>query len=370
MLSTGAGPGIVHGGSLPNPAALLSLFTTMAASTSRIVVDAGGRTFHTTRDTLLMSGAGYFTALFGPTGAALGGIANNSDDEAESSSEAAAGPSAKRSRTDPTEIFIDRNPDLFSIVLDFMRSGGKLPAKVRKDIDRLEDLTTEAEFFIYDALKAACDDAKGELKKALSKVIGDEPKAKCDYVILRPLGDGDSDIANLASIDVPKGKVLYLVSAVLAGRLQVKRYKEMEGDAEDDGAPRVRGCYIEGDNDTTGDFRLQAICDGKSVCIAHCGMNHIHTQGQNASLHVDFRQPLGLCLSGGEHEPKVHLVSSGFADWNIVYWVGDAEAIPGLKSPDADARGRNMARLQAANAGGDENDETLTSLFAMQLLGR
>ena len=64
------------------------------------------------------------------------------------------------------------------------------------------------------------------------------------------------------------------------------------------------------------------------------------------------------------------LVSSGFADWNIVYWVGDAEAIPGLKSPDADARGRNMARLQAANAGGDENDETLTSLFAMQLLGR
>ena len=74
----------------------------MAASTSRIVVDAGGRTFHTTRDTLLMSGAGYFTALFGPTGAALGGIAN-SDEEAESSSEA-AGPSAKRSRTDPTEI--------------------------------------------------------------------------------------------------------------------------------------------------------------------------------------------------------------------------------------------------------------------------
>ena len=290
-------------------------------------------------------------------------------DEAESSEEA-AGPSTKRSRTDPTEIFIDRNPDLFSIVLDFMRSGGKLPAKVRKDIDRLEDLTTEAEFFIYDALKAACDDAKGELKKALSKVIGDEPKAKCGYAILRAPRNGMPDTANLASIDVPKGKVLYLVSAVLAGRLEVKRYKKMEGDAEDGDALRVRGCYIEGNNDETGDFKLQAIIDGKSVCIAHCGMNHLHNQGQDASLQVDFRQPLGLCLSGGEIEPKVHLVSRGFADWNIVYWVGDAEAIPGLKSPDADARGRNMARLQAANAGGDENDETLTSLFAMQLLGR
>lgn len=167
----------------------------MATSTSRIVVDAGGRTFHTTRDTLLMSGAGYFTALFGPTGAALGGIAN-SDEEAESSSEAAAGPpSAKRSRTDPTEIFIDRNPDLFSIVLDFMRSGGKLPAKARKDIDRLEDLTTEAEFFIYDALEVACDDAKAELKKALSEMIGEEPKAEYGSLILRARAGNESILA-------------------------------------------------------------------------------------------------------------------------------------------------------------------------------
>ena len=331
----------------------------MAASTSRIVVDAGGRTFHTTRDTLLMSGAGYFTALFGPTGAALGGIAN-SDEEAETSSEA-AGPSAKRSRTDPTEIFIDRDPDLFAIVLNFMRSGGKLPAKARKDIDRLEDLTTEAEFFIYDALEVACDDAKAELKKALSEMIGEEPKAECGSLILRARADNES---GLASIDVPRGKVLYLVSAVLAGRLQVKRYtKSNEKDSD------IRCCYIACENEDTGDLSLQARVDGRSLCIAHCGMNHIHDQGQSSSLNVDFRRPLNLCLSGGEGESVV-LYALGHADWHIVYWVGDAEAIPGLKSPDADARGRNMARLQAAKAGGDDSDDMFTSLLAMQLLSR
>ena len=154
----------------------------MAANTSRIIVDAGGRIFHTTRDTLLMSGAGYFMALFGPTGTALRSLGDADDDDA-SELEKASGPSTKRSRTDPTEIFIDRNPELFSVVLDFVRSG-KLPSKVKRDLDCLDDLTTEAEFFVYDALKKACSEAKTELKKALSEALGSEPKAEYNSIIL------------------------------------------------------------------------------------------------------------------------------------------------------------------------------------------
>ena len=330
----------------------------MAANTSRIVVDAGGRIFHTTRDTLLMSGAGYFTALFGPTGVALRSLGDADDGADASASEKADGPSTKRSRTDPTEIFIDRNPELFSIVLDFMRSG-KLPSKVKRDLDCLDDLTTEAEFFIFDELKEACSEAKTELKKALSDIAGTEPKAKFDSIILGAQGSESA----VRVITVPRGKVLYLVSAVLGGKLQVMRYTKGKNQKKDD----IRGCYIECDNSDSGDFQLFVGVDRKWVCIAHCGINHIHEQG-NSSLDVDFRQPLGMCLSGGENG-TVYLQAKGHADWHILYWVGDAEAIPGLKSPDdvIVRGGRKVIHHHSANA--DEGvSDALTAMLAMQVM--
>ena len=340
----------------------------MAANTSRIVVDAGGRIFHTTRDTLLMSGAGYFTALFGPTGVALRSLGDADDGaDASASEKADPGPSTKRSRTDPTEIFIDRDPDLFQDILNFMRSG-KLSAKVRQDPIRLEDLTTEAEFFIFDELKEACSEAKTELKKALSEVLGPEPKAECNSIILHAQ-ENNTSLRKI--ITVPRGKVLYLVSAVLAGNLQVRRYSPAGHESKDD----IRGCYIECQNDSSGDFKLHASKDGKGVCIAHCGINHIHDQGES-SLNVDFRQPLGLCLTGGQNK-RVTLQATGHADWHIVYWVGDAEAIPGLKSPDADMSRRKVIQHQHKVSDDDEDasddedsDDTLTTLLAMQLLNR
>ena len=336
----------------------------MAANTSRIVVDAGGRIFHTTRDTLLMSGAGYFTALFGPTGAALRSLGDADEDADPSESEKAdAGPSTKRSRTDPTEIFIDRDPDLFRDILNFMRSG-KLSAKVRQDPTRLEDLTAEAEFFIYDALEKACSEAKDDLKNAVKTIVGDKPKAECNSIILHAQ---DNFTSLRKPITVPRGKVLYLVSAVLAGALKVKRYAPPDTE-EDESNTDIRGCYINSINTCSGDFKLSVSKDNKEVCIAHCGMNHIHGQGRT-SLNVDFRQPLGLCLTGGENE-RVRLHAEGHADWHIVYWVGDAEAIPGLKSPDAEMSRRKVIHQHHQVSDDDEGNDTLTTLLAMRLLNR
>lgn len=342
--------------------------TAMAANTSRIVVDAGGRIFHTTRDTLLMCGAGYFTALFGPTGTTLRSLGehnnNDADDgaDASDSEKADAGPSTKRSRTDPTEIFIDRDPDLFRDILNFM-----LSAKVRQDPTRLEDLTTEAEFFIYDALKKACTEAKDNLKKAVEAIVGDEPKAECDSIILHAQDDNTS---LRKVITVPRGKVLYLVSAVLAGYLEVKRYAPAE---DDESKKDIRGCYINCANDRSGDFKLSVSKDNKYVCIAHCGMNHVHGQGKN-SLNVDFRQPLGVCLTGGENE-RVRLQATGHADWHILYWVGDAEAIPGLKSSYGDMSRRKVIQQHKVSdddevSDDEDSNDTLTTLLAMQLLNR
>ena len=109
------------------------------------------------------------------------------------------------------------------------------------------------------------------------------------------------------------------------------------------------------------------------MCIAHCGMNHIHDQG-DSSLNVDFRQPLGLCLTGGQNE-RVRLQATGHADWHVVYWVGDAEAIPGLKSSHGVMLRRKVIqhhKVSDDDEGSDVEDSngTLTTLLAMQLLNR
>ena len=90
----------------------------------RVTLNAGGRVFETTALTLKTSGAGYFEALLGVTGAKLPGQkrARVSED----------GDDAPGHR----ELFIDRDPDRFADVLSFMRTD-RLPAAAAKDSDRL-----------------------------------------------------------------------------------------------------------------------------------------------------------------------------------------------------------------------------------------
>ena len=86
------------------------------ASRDRVVLDVGGTIFHTSQSTLVMSGSGYFEALLGAggTGEAMRGRkrARVSDDgDAGDVDQAPA----------PRECFVDRDPELFGSVLQFMR---------------------------------------------------------------------------------------------------------------------------------------------------------------------------------------------------------------------------------------------------------
>ena len=134
----------------------------------RITINAGGRRFETSTTTLMGSGAGYFEALLGETGQKLRGrkrarapeVTGSADDDA------------------PGEIFVDRSPDLFEDILQFARAN-RLSAATRKDDERLEDLKTEAEFFCYDRLAAACDEALEALERA-------RPTARCLTVHVKP----------------------------------------------------------------------------------------------------------------------------------------------------------------------------------------
>ena len=245
----------------------------------RLTVNAGGRRFETSTTTLMGSGAGYFEALLGETGQKLRGrkrarapeVTGSADDDA------------------PGEIFVDRSPDLFEDILQFARAN-RLSAATRKDDERLEDLKTEAEFFCYDRLAAACDEALEALERA-------RPTARCLTVHVKPYfttnDEGVREVIhqNIVSVDVPKDHVLYIVSA----------------------QPQPVGDF----------YSLVATNHLNDVD----GLVSI-VQGRRVTSQYDSRPGAGFTMGGGATE-KIHLCSSG-ADFWLAAWVGDPSKIPGL----------------------------------------
>ena len=250
----------------------------------RLTVNAGGRRFETSTTTLMGSGAGYFEALLGETGQKLRGrkrarapeVTGSVDDDDDA-------PGA------PREMFIDRDPDVFADVLRFMRAN-RLPAAAADDAHRLEDLKTEAEFFCYDRLVAACDESLEALERA-------RPTARCLTVHVKPYfttnDEGVREVIhqNIVSVDVPKDHVLYIVSA----------------------QPQP-----------VGDFYSLVATNGLDDAD---GLVSI-VQGRRMASQIDSRPGAGFTMGGGATE-KIHLCSSG-ADFWLAAWVGDPSKIPGL----------------------------------------
>ena len=245
----------------------------------RLTVNAGGRRFETSTTTLMGSGAGYFEALLGETGQKLRGrkrarapeVTGSADDDA------------------PGEVFVDRSPDLFEDVLQFARAN-RLSAATRKDAERLEDLKTEADFFCYDRLAAACDEALEALERA-------RPTARCLTSHVKPYfttnDEGVRDVIhqNIVSVDVPKGHDLYIVSA----------------------QPQP-----------VGDF--YSLVATNSLNDAD-GLVSI-VQGRRMTSQFDSRPGAGFTMAGCATE-KVYLCASG-ADFWVAAWVGHPLKIPGL----------------------------------------
>ena len=157
----------------------------MAVSTDHIIIDVGGRCFKTSQSTLGLSGSKYFEALFGFTGTTLSGSAvsferddTNNTRTTSTTRTQSDNHRSKRSRDEislendrhelsmgstsvtrkENVVFVDRDPDLFSHMLFYMRSG-RLSSKTKQDLALLEDLFAEADYFIYDKFKNACKQA-------------------------------------------------------------------------------------------------------------------------------------------------------------------------------------------------------------------
>ena len=244
----------------------------------RITINAGGRRFETSTTTLMGSGAGYFEALLGETGQKLRGRKRARAPEVTGAVDDDNAPGT------PREMFIDRDPDVFADVLRYMRAN-RLPAAAAADAHRLEDLRTEAEFLCYDALVAACDEALEALERA-------RPAARCLTFHVEQFHDAESMTQNLVEVDVPKGQVFFVTSAVPIGT---------SGNAG---------------------YRLVATnepYDAEGVVVI--------VQGSHVSAKYDNRPGAGFTMTGGATE-KVCLHAKG-ADFWVVAWVGDPSKIPG-----------------------------------------
>ena len=167
----------------------------------RVTLNAGGRVFETTALTLKTSGAGYFEALLGETGARLPG----SKKRARVSEDGDDAPGHR-------EIFIDRDPDVFADVLRYMRSD-RLPAAAAADVHRLADLKTEAEFLAYDALLNACDAAEAALAAAAAlaaPVPSKEHAEMRNFYVDGRENTNENGWGQQVRISIPKGQVLYI----------------------------------------------------------------------------------------------------------------------------------------------------------------
>ena len=267
------------------------------------MINAGGRVFETSTTTLKLSGAGYFEALLGDTGMQMRGKkrARPGDDAPE-----VTGSAEDDAPSAPREIFIDRDPDVFADVLRYMRSD-RLPAAAAKDEDRLEDLKAEAEFLCYGALSIACDaaiDAMRAAEAAAAAATANKAIPEAENLIIDTEGQLNS-FGDEVMIRVPKGQVLYVVSAMLI----------------------IKRCVYE--NQMNGAYLKMRRGAKDLILVQHWfrirdGRLNFELGGDSPGLQSGIR----LCFTGGEEE-EVMLSSYGLP-FQINAWVGHPSKIPGL----------------------------------------
>ena len=241
----------------------------------RVTLNAGGRIFETTALTLKTSGAGYFEALLGETGAKLPGRKR-----ARVSADGDDAPGGHR------ELFIDRDPDRFADVLSFMRTS-RLPSAVEDDLHRLRDLKVEAEFLAYDALLNACEAAE-----ALASPPEETAESKMFFV--NPHANEPDRWGEEVRISVPKGQVLVITQVTPT--------------------PTINAL----------DWILRAESKDELGVIAPYHANTPVREHITKFLQRD----MNLVLEGGDDE--VVAFDANGAEWSVLCWIGHPSKIPGL----------------------------------------
>ena len=264
--------------------------------TGRVLLNVGGTRYESAVDTLVNGGTGYFSRLFGPTGAAFGA-------------------------TD--ELFIDCDGALFAHVLHWMRRR-TLPAAIYDHERLLMDVAGEADFFGLDCLQAACTQRAAEItaeRQRRDEELRPKPRTArsfCCKVVkgsnagIAPNGPGNSWWGETEG-EMPQaqpGEVVYVHSAVLTGPFARLRRMAADADGEEDEYADTR-CYMNsGTKEFGGDFQLQYayVKDRGRIdedsdaydattpvyVLAHRGLDDASVSDDNSVNDINFREVLDV----------------------------------------------------------------------------
>jgi hypothetical protein len=258
----------------------------------RITVNAGGRLYETTAATLRSSGCPLFQELLQPSSHPPKSSSQKSKEKNKES---------KISARPPRTIFVDGDADLFADVLYFMRrqrlpsaAAATTAAATQEDAHRfrLTDLLHEAEFLEYKALIKEC-------RQSLKSISTSPSPSAQSYAMHVPSND-------TVWIHLPENSVLYLVSAV---------YVMIEDDNRGEEEDRM-------------DSYLSMKCGEMTSSAASY---HVRGGGGRTTTTAWSQNNLPICISGSEEYERVGLVSS-HGRWDVLCWVGDIAAIPGLNN--------------------------------------
>jgi hypothetical protein len=132
---------------------------------SVLEINVGGTVFTTRKSTLMFESGSMLAKLF--------------DEES---------PFGELSRDSSDRVFLDRDPQVFSVVLDYLRSAGRLVGATARSIDELSSVKEQADFFGLLGLIAAVDeileerartDAEVEKKRKEKEVFDAEVEKQC-----------------------------------------------------------------------------------------------------------------------------------------------------------------------------------------------
>jgi hypothetical protein len=249
-----------------------------SSSNLRITVNVGGRLYETTAATLLASGCPLlFQELLQPSSPQKSSSKNKE---------------VVVSRP-PRTIFVDGDADLFADVLHFMRRQ-RLPAATKEDAHRLSDLLHEAEFLEYQSLMIEC---RRYFQTSISISSPSSPPSAQSYAMHVPSED-------TVWIHLPEHSVLYLVSAIY--------FNIMLDDNVDEEEDRMDSYLSLKFGELTSSVASYHVRGGSRQSTTAWSQNH-----------------LPVCISGSEEYERIGLVSS-HGRWDVLCWVGDIAAIPGL----------------------------------------
>ena len=280
------------------------------------------------------------------------------------------------------EIFLDRDPDVFKLLLTCMRAGR--PLLPEEDLQLCTRALLEAEFLgmdtLLDAVKQAAyfhmhghtsaalqstvqkfDAELGGLEGALRKGVlparfftqhplPPPPRLARSFTSIvegysisddNVLAGRDSHPGEWVKIACGPQEVVYIQSAVLAGAVvELRRYPQKDESAGECVRPAGHDYATEGTylactrRNGTGDFQLQLAWTNDNDAlsqephgvhtIAHRGLDFVQNDGA-AMKDLQFRETLNLCF-----DRTLWLRGRGLCEWHVQGWVGYKEAIPGL----------------------------------------